>query len=154
MATDSTHISYHVKAPRAKVYAALISTEAITKWKVPDGMSMQVHEFDGRENGTYRISLTYDSPAQAGKTTEHTDTYHGHFVQLVPNEKVVEEDEFETSDPSLQGKMTATITLLDAEDGGTNINALHEGLPPGVSATDNQIGWQMALAKLATLVEG
>jgi hypothetical protein len=30
---------------------------------------------------------------------------------------------------------------------------MHEGLPPGVSPADNEIGWQMALAKLAALVE-
>src|SRR5437588_642515 len=34
----------------------------------------------------------YEEPTRAGKTTAHTDTYHGRFVSLVPNEQVVEED--------------------------------------------------------------
>ena len=37
--------------------------------------------------------------------------------------------------------------------GGTNLFAAHDGLPSGVSPVDNETGWQMALAKLAALVE-
>jgi len=48
--------------------------------------------------------------------------------------------------------MTSTITLADA-DGGTDLHAVHEGVPPGVSPADNETGWRMALAKLAALVE-
>jgi uncharacterized protein YndB with AHSA1/START domain len=149
---SSTRLSRHVNAPRARVYSALIDPNAVAQWKVPTGMTSQVHAFEGREGGTFRISLTYDEPTGTGKTTAHTDTYHGRFVQLVPNERVVEVDEFETEDPALRGEMTITITLADA-DGGTEVLAMHEGLPPGVSSADNEEGWRLALAKLAALVE-
>jgi Activator of Hsp90 ATPase homolog 1-like protein len=49
--------------------------------------------------------------------------------------------------------MTITITLADS-DGGTDLLAVHDDLPPGVSPVENETGWQMALAKLAALVEG
>jgi len=149
---DSTRIGYYLNAPRAKVYRALLDPRAVAKWKVPDGMTCQIHTFEAWEGGAIRISLTYESPAETGKTTAHTDTYHGRFVKLVPNEELVEVDEFETTDPALQGKMTITIRLADA-GGGTNLFAVHEGLPPGVSSADNDEGWRMALAKLANLVE-
>jgi uncharacterized protein YndB with AHSA1/START domain len=149
---SSTRISRRVNAPRAKVYNALIDANAIAKWKVPTGMTCHVHAFDPREGGLLRISLTYDAPTGAGKTTAHTDTYHGRFVELKPNERVVEVDEFETTDPTLRGEMTITITLSDA-DGGTDVLAVHDGLPPGVPTADNEDGWRMALAKLAALVE-
>lgn len=141
-----------VNAPRAKVYSALIDAKAIVKWKVPTGMTSQVHAFEGREGGTFRISLTYDTSLGVGKTNGHTDTYHGRFVELVPNERVVEVDEFETQDPDLSGKMTITFTLAEV-DGGTEVLAVHDGLPRGVSTADNETGWRMALAKLAALVE-
>ena len=115
-------------------------------------MTSQVHTFDGREGGTFRISLTYDDQRGEGKTTAHTDTYHGHFEQLVADEQVVEVDEFETTDPALQGQMTITYMLRDAA-GGTDLFAVYEGLPPGVPTADNELGWQMALAKLAALLE-
>ena len=121
-------------------------------WRVPTGMTSHVHAFDAREGGSFRISLTYDQPTGTGKTTAHTDTYHGRFVKLVPNEQVVEVVEFETTDPALRGEMTIAITLADA-DGGTEILAVHDGLPRGVPTADNEAGWREALAKLAALVE-
>ena len=148
----ATRISRRINAPRPIVYRALLDARAVAKWKVPDGMSCHVHTFDAREGGSLRISLTYDAPTGAGKTTAHTDTYRGRFVKLVPNEQVIEVDEFETDDPALRGEMTITITLAD-RDGGTDLVAVHDGLPPGVSPADNETGWQMALAKLAALVE-
>jgi hypothetical protein len=45
--------------------------------------------------------------------------------------------------------MTITITLADT-DGGTDVHALHDGLPPGVPIADNEVGWREALAKLAS----
>jgi hypothetical protein len=48
-------------------------------------MKCLVHEFQAREGGKFRISLTYDSPARAGKTAANTDTYHGRFVTLTPD---------------------------------------------------------------------
>lgn len=149
---SSTCISQHINAPRASVYRALLDPSAVASWKVPTGMSCHVHAFDAREGGSFRISLTYDEAIATGKTTAHTDTYHGHFAKLVPDEQVVEVDEFETEDPALQGEMTVTITLADAE-GGTSLLAVHDGLPPGVSPADNETGWRMALAKLAAFVE-
>jgi hypothetical protein len=54
----------------------------------------------------------------------------------VTNEQVVEVVEFETIDPALRGEMTITISLADV-DGGTDLLAVHDGLPPGVSTADN-----------------
>ncbi len=108
--------------------------------------------FDAREGGRFRISLTYDEQTGAGKTTAHTDTYHGHFVKLVPGEQVVEVMEFETADAAMRGEMMVTFTLTDAA-GGTDVLAVHDNLPPGLSPTANEIGWEMALGKLAAFVE-
>ena len=148
----STRISRRVNAPRAAVYRALLDSRAVATWMVPTGMSSQVHAFDAREGGSFRISLTYDAPTGTGKTTAQTDTFHGRFVKLVKNEQVVEVVEFETTDTALQGEMTITLALTDA-DGGTDLVAVHDGLPPGVPAADNEAGWRSSLAKLAALVE-
>jgi len=149
---SSTRIRYRVNAPRASVYRALLDARAVATWMVPTGMTSHVHEFDPREGGSFRISLTYDDPSATGKTAAHTDTYHGRFVKLVTDEQVVESLEFETADPALRGEMTITFTLADA-DGGTEVYAVHDGLPPGVPPADNETGWRLSLAKLAELVE-
>jgi uncharacterized protein YndB with AHSA1/START domain len=135
------------------MFTARSSMRAVATWMVPTGMTSHVHAFDPREGGSFRISLTYDEPTGTGKTTAHTDTYHGRFVKLVTNEQVVELVEFETADPELRGEMTITISLADADGSGTDVLAVHEGLPPGVPTADNEAGWREALAKLAALVE-
>lgn len=152
MATSITRTRRHIRAPRPNVYHALLDPEAVAKWRVPDGMTSEVHAFDAREGGAFRISLTYDAPIGTGKTAAHTDTYHGRFVELVPNEQVIEVLEFETTDPSMQGEMTITFTLLDVDE-GTDLIAIHENVPQGVSPADNEIGWRMAIDKLAALAE-
>ena len=65
-AVYSMRVSRHVKAPRSAVYRALLDADAIARWRVPDGMTSQVHEFDPREGGAFRVSLTYDAPGKGG----------------------------------------------------------------------------------------
>src|SRR3954463_11623838 len=124
----ATRISRHVNAPPSAVYQALVDAPAIAQWRVPTGMSSQVHEFDAREGGSFRISLTYDAPTGTGKSAARTDTYHGRFVKLVPNEQVVEVFEFEAVDPEFRGEMTMTTTLTATEN-GTEVLIVHEGIP-------------------------
>jgi uncharacterized protein YndB with AHSA1/START domain len=145
-------IGRRIDAPRSGVYRALLDASAVAAWRVPDGMTCRIHEFDPREGGRFRVSLSYEAPAGAGKTSPDTDTYSGRFVELVPDEQVVEAVEFETADPAMQGEMRITTTLSDA-DGGTEVVVTLEGLPPGVREADNETGTRMALAKLAALVE-
>jgi uncharacterized protein YndB with AHSA1/START domain len=149
----STRVSRHVNAPRSAVYRALVDPDAIARWRVPAGMTSVVHEFDAREGGTFRVSLTYDEPSRAGKSAAHTDTYHGHFAKLVPDEEVVEVFEFENAGPGLLGAMAMTTTLADADGGGTDVLVVHDGIPDGVPPADNETGTRMALDNLAALVE-
>ena len=144
-----THV---VHAPRPAVYRALLDPAAVQQWMVPDDMTSEVHEFDAREGGAFRISLTYVDADREGKTAAQTDTHHGTFVRLVPDTEVVQVVEFETDEPSMQGEMTITYRLRDV-DGGTEVTGIHEGLPAGVSAEDNEVGWRMSIGKLASLVE-
>jgi len=124
----TTRIRRRLNAPRSKVHGALLDARAVA----------------------FRISLTYDAPTGAGKTTAHTDTYHGRFVELVPGERVVEVLGFETADPGMPGEMTITISLADVE--GAELTAVHARLPSGLSPADNEAGWRMSLAKLAALI--
>ena len=119
---------------------------------VPDDMTSTVHAFDGTEGGAFHISLTYDEPTTAGKSSAQTDTFRGRFTRVVPDREVVQVVEFESDDPSMQGEMTITY-LLAADDGGTLVTGIHDGLPPGVSPSDNELGWRMSMDKLASLVE-
>ncbi|MFI1716603.1 SRPBCC family protein [Streptomyces sp. NPDC053513] len=149
----TTRVSRHIAAPASVVYRSLLDPEAVARWRVPYGMTCEVHAFEAREGGAFRVSLRYGSPDGAGKSGSRTDTYHGTFLELVPYEKVVESIEFETPDPSLRGTMILTTTLTEIE-GGTELRLVHEGVPDAVPPAENETGTRMALARLAALVEG
>ena len=116
--TYSTRSTRNVGAPRAAVYRALLDPAAVAAWRVPAGMRSQVHEFDARQGGRFRVSLTYEAGAAEGKSGGYTDTYQGHFVTLVPDELVVESIAFESSDPAVRTPMTMTTSLVDSPGGG------------------------------------
>lgn len=149
---STTRVTRHIEASPSHVYRALIDGEAVQQWMVPDGMTSTVHFFEGREGGTFRISLRYDSPTGTGKTDLQTDTFHGRFIELVPDRKVVQVVEFESDDPSMAGEQTITYALERAGD-GTELEGTHENLPSGLRPEDNETGWRMSLDKLARLVE-
>ena len=148
---STTRLTVQLAAPPADVYRALTTATDVQQWQVPDSMDSEVHAFDVREGGAFRISLTYRGD-EAGKSRGHTDTYHGEFATLKPGLLVVESMEFETTDPEMTGEMRVTFELSANAD-GTELIATHDHVPPGVSPVDNELGWTMALAKLARLLE-
>ncbi|MGD9713872.1 MAG: SRPBCC domain-containing protein [Thermomicrobiales bacterium] len=153
MTNLTTSIEVHINAPPHAVYGAITSADAVHYWMVPNDMTIHIHEFDATPGGNLRISLTYQDRNSAGKTSAHTDTYHGCFVELMAGQCVVQVLKFETDDPTMQGEMTARFEM-EPEDGGTKLTASHCNLPAGLSASDNETGWRIALRKLAALVEG
>lgn len=144
-------LTRQLKASPERVYRALTTAEDVAHWMVPDGMTSQVHVFEPHAGGVFRITLRYADPSGTGKTDAHSDTYHGRFLTLVPHEQVVETMEFESADPAMQGTMTVRFSLRAHAD-GTELTAVHEGLPEGVSPSDNALGWNLSFDKLAALV--
>lgn len=144
-----TRVGALLRAPRATVYRALTEPAVIARWRFPEGMTSVV---EPRDDGGFRVTLTYDDPGARGKSGGRSDSYRARFARLEPGRLVVEVDEFETDDPALAGEMTITVELRDS-DGGTELRAVHEGVPDGVAPEDNELGWRMALGRLAALVE-
>lgn len=110
---STTRLSRCLAASPRRVFLALTTSRDVAAWMVPDGMTSDVHIFEPYIGGAFRISLTYDAPDAVGKTSRHTDTYHGRFTDLVPNQRVVQAMEFETADPAMSGEMTVTFTLRE-----------------------------------------
>lgn len=152
----STTVRRVIEAPREAVYRAFLDPEAVAAWLPPEGMTAHVHHFEPREGGEFRVTLTYDDVADSpggagGKTTGDTDTHHGRFVELTPDERIVEVVEFESDDPAFAGEMRITVTLADVE-GGTEITYVCEDIPAGIRPEDNEAGCRSSLRKLAALL--
>ncbi len=149
-----TRVSRHIRARRSDVYKAFVDRDIVASWLAPGSMRCVVHEFEPREGGRFRMSMIYQDPAggPGGKTTEDTDTFHGRFVQLVPDERVAQVVEFETEQPGMSGKMRVTWDLAKSGD-GTDVTVVCEDIPRGIRLKDNEAGSASSLQKLAQVVE-
>lgn len=152
----STCVSRVIRAPRKVLYQAFLGADAVAvaRWLPPATLTGQVHAFEPREGGLFRVSLTYDgsAPASRGKTTAATDTFQGRFVMLVPDERIVQLIEFESENHAFAETMILTASLADVPD-GTEVTILHENLPRGIRPADNEMGCRSSLENLAAYVE-
>jgi uncharacterized protein YndB with AHSA1/START domain len=140
-------------APRERVWAALVDSGALVAWLPPGGMTGRFERFDARPGGSFRMVLTYaDASGAPGKATADSDIVEARFIDIVPDERIVQAVDFVSNDPAFAGTMTMTwkVTTVDA---GTRVDIVAEDVPDGVSEEDHAAGIASSLAKLATYVE-
>jgi uncharacterized protein YndB with AHSA1/START domain len=140
-----------VAAPVPRVYDALTGGNQVSHWLPPEGATGTLEEFDPRPGGMFRITLHFSS-GQGGKTTRDTDTVRGRFVDLVPDECVVQDFDFVSDDPEFAGTMRMTWGLARCAD-GTEVSVVAENVPSGISKEDHAKGLASSLANLAAYVE-
>jgi uncharacterized protein YndB with AHSA1/START domain len=143
-----------IAALPADVYAALVDREALEAWLPPSGMVGRFERLDPRPGGSYRLVLTYlDGGAGHGKATDDSDIVEARFVEIVPDERVVQTVEFVSDDPAFAGTMTMTWQVIEV-DGGTRVDITADDVPDGISADDHAAGLASSLANLADFIEG
>ena len=143
-----------VRARPEELYAAFLDPAALIDWLPPAEMTGEIHEFDARVGGGYRMSLFYppDERAFRGKTSDREDMVEVRFVELAPPRRIVEGVSFVTADPGFFGEMTMTVTFEEVS-GGTEVTLVFENLPPGLRAEDNEAGSRLSLEQLARRFE-
>lgn len=143
-----------IRASPRTLYQAYMDPEALISWLPPEGMTGRIDAFEPSVGGTYRMTLTQDQPdpSAPGKTSEDSDTVRGRFLELVPDERIVQQVEFESEDPAFAGLMTMTWTLT-AVPGGTEVTVLCENVPEGIRQEDHEAGIRSTLENLAAFTE-
>jgi uncharacterized protein YndB with AHSA1/START domain len=149
-----TRTSRIIKARPEELYAAFMDPGALVAWLPPGEMTGEIHEFDARVGGGYRMSLFYPATERSsrGKTSDKEDMVTVRFVELAPARRIVEGVKFVTTDPALFGEMAIEITF-EPVCGGTEVTFLCTNLPPGLRAEDNEAGSRLSLAQLARRFE-
>lgn len=142
-ATGTVSLHRVLRAPPERVYRALLDPDAMVKWLPPHGFTGRVLESDVRVGGRYRMQFTHFGNGQ-------THSFGGEYLELVPNERVVNTDRFD--DPHLPGEMVTTFTLR-AVSCGTELRAEQRGIPAMIPTEACYLGWQESLQLLALLVE-
>jgi uncharacterized protein YndB with AHSA1/START domain len=141
-----------VNAPVARVFNALVDRDALETWLPPRGMNARFERFDPRPGGSYRLVLTYVDPTNSpGKASADSDIVETRYVDIVPNDRVVQAVDFVSEDPAFAGTMTMTWTVR-AVDGGTRVEITASDVPDGISADDHGAGLTSSLDNLASYV--
>lgn len=132
----------------------MVDPKALALWRPPAGMRAEFQAFEPRAGGRFRMALTYTGAGHAGrgKTSEHADVVEGRFVELVPDERVVETVEFVSDDPAFAATMKITTTLMPVS-GGTEVTIRCENVPSGIRPDDHQVGMASTLKNLAAFIE-
>jgi uncharacterized protein YndB with AHSA1/START domain len=132
-----------LKAPVSRVFRAFSTPEAQATWSPPFGFLCQVHSFDFKVGGTYKMSFI-------NFTNEQKSSFGGTFVTIKENELLVIADRFD--DPNLPGELKVTISFKEVAC-GTELTIKQEGIPEMIPVEMCYLGWQESLVKLAQLVE-
>lgn len=143
MATGTVTLHRVLTAPPERIYRAFLDPDAMAKFLPPHGFTGRVLEMNATVGGIYRMRFTNLSNGQ-------THAFGGKYLELVPNEKIVNTDIFD--DPNLPGQMITTVTLK-AVACGTEFTAVQEGIPAMIPVEMCYLGWQETMAQLAQLVE-
>lgn len=139
-----------IAAPLRRVYTALVDPQALIEWLPPQGMSGRFEHFDARPGGSYRMRLTYAEPPESGgKSSSDSDVVDGRFVEIVPDDRVVQAVDFDSDDPSFAGTMTMTWAVKALSAGSTRVDIRADDVPPGISAGDHVDGLRSSLSNLA-----
>ncbi|MEF3305622.1 SRPBCC domain-containing protein [Paenibacillus sp. GYB003] len=97
-------------------------------------------------------SLISSDHATKGKTSEHTDIVNGKFLELVPDERIVQSVEFQSDDPAFAGEMIMTWTFAAVPE-GTAVTIVCENVPEGIRKEDHDVGLRSSLENLAEYIE-
>lgn len=140
-------------SPRA-IYRAHLDAEMLANWRTPAGMRAEMLAFDGRLGGGYRMALHYqdEDRRERGKSGAGIDRFTGTFVELVPDEKIVESVRFEDAGPAFAEPMIMTTTLHAVRD-GTKVTVACTQVSPAIEKNDHIAGIADALRQLAMLTE-
>jgi uncharacterized protein YndB with AHSA1/START domain len=131
------------------VFDALLDRAALETWLPPDGMTATFERFDPTPGGSYRMILTYvDRATAAGKSSADSDIVEVRFVDVVPDDRIVQMVDFVSDDPAFAGTMTMTWSVRSV-DGGTHVDIVAEDVPDGISADDHAAGLASSLEHLA-----
>lgn len=143
MATTGT-VKLHrvIAAPPERVYRAFIDPDAMSKWLPPHGFTGRVLEMNAKVGGKYRMQFTNLSNGQV-------HAFGGKYLELVPNERIVNTDVFD--DPNLKGEMRTTVTFK-AVSVGTEMHVEQSGIPAAIPVEGCYLGWQDSLQLLTLLV--
>lgn len=136
----SVTIIRRIKAPPAKIYAALTEPKLMLRWWGPDAGPTISAEADVQLGG--RFSVVF----RLLNGDEHNPT--GVYQEVIPDRKLV----FTWEWPGTPERNSLVTFLLEPIDGGTMLTLIHERLPDEAATKSHEDGWNGFLDKLSVFL--
>ncbi len=118
-----------------KVYRAFSDGNALSAWLPPYGFYCQVHQFNFKLGGAFKMSFT-------NFTTNGSHSFGVSFLEIVPSDLLIYSDKFD--DPNLLGEIITTVKFIKVSC-GTELQITQEGIPDVIPSEICYLGWQESL---------
>lgn len=132
----SVRVERTLAAPPARVFAAWTDPAILSRWYCPNPDLPLDVEADARVGGRYRVDMG-----------EGRFVAEGEYTELVPGRVVAFTWRWTTSD----AVSAVRVELSPTPEGGTRLVLVHAGLEDAEDAQGHREGWELSLARLATL---
>ena len=115
-ADDQIKVEREFAAPKHLIYKAVTTPELVKRWWNAKRGVVTISEIDLRVGGKWRSVMEAEGGFEVG--------FHGEYIEIVPNEKIVQTEAYEGI-PNPDGNATTnTMTLEDLGDGRTKMTVL------------------------------
>ena len=139
MADVALVITRTLNAKPEDVFKAWIDPKQVAEWYGPEGFTNEIHEFDAREGGAYRLTMK-------GSDGEHP--LRGVFKTIQTPKKLVLTWQWEKEgEGSMGGESEITVEFKDV-GGKTEMTMTHAKLANEKSKEMHNMGWSSSFNKL------
>lgn len=125
-----------IAASPATVFSFFTDVERWTSWQGVDG------EIEAQPGGVFRIRMPGEQVAS------------GHFVELVPERRIVLTWGWEGDAPPVPPGSTTVVIELEPAGAGTRLRLTHSGLEQPQVAEHHREGWERYTERLRARAEG
>ena len=139
----SLNVSRLIKAPRARVFAALTTPAEITKWLGCGPCKAVVAKMEVRAGGEFRFRM---------KADDGEFDIFGVYREVNAPARLVFTWNYADCGPAQDGHETRVTIELSELDSGTRVEILHEGFATAEECDKHEHGWNVCLDSIATLV--
>ncbi len=132
-----------IKAPPARVFAALTTAEAIRQWWGPDAGPVLLAEVDLRIGGRYSVRF------RKLDGSEHESS--GEYLEIVRARRLAMSWRWAGADDSGPSRLEIDLRAIPE---GTELTLTHSRLRDDVIARRHELGWNASLAELERYLAG
>lgn len=132
-----------IRAPRERVFEALVQPRLVAQWMCPRGMKLEVQQLEARAGGQFRVTMR----ARDGEQFTAAGTYR----EVSRPEKLVYTWQWQGE--AMPNVETLISVHLAERSEGTELTMTHTGFPDARLRDSHQQGWGSCVSRLTDMLD-